>query len=208
MNSRLERLFEKVDWSAPAKRDSELIDDPRFEGLFQACGGLTAFQGGLRVFGPQDGELCSFERWNDAASWRTEYRRLAAGLEFFAEDFLGNQFAFDGEFVVEFMAETGERIPFATSFLEWLERILANPDDELSLWLLNAWISNQRLSRNDHLCPKIPFIMGGVSSVENLYALNRVKSMVFKGSIAVQIDGLPSGTPIRLNVSRSGNDTQ
>jgi hypothetical protein len=43
-------------------------------------------------------------------------------------------------------------------------------------------------------------VLGGEFSVENLHAVEAVKGMKYRGSIAVQLRDLPDGTPVKLNV--------
>jgi hypothetical protein len=48
--------------------------------------------------------------------------------------------------------------------------------------------------------PKIPFILGGQYTFDNLYAGSPLEGMTFKGDLAMQIRDLPDGTKIRLRV--------
>ncbi len=127
------------------------------------------------------------------------YHGLTQGLLFFAEDVFGNQFACSDGNIVRFLAETGDCEFMARSFEEWLEKLLTDPDEELSLWLLNAWRAPGNLIQaNEHLCPKIPFVAGGAFEPAGLYVADRTESLTFKGDFAWQIRKVPSGGRIRI----------
>jgi len=164
--------------------------------------GFIAFEGGLRCFGTNAQLVPSLSDWNRPEGWRSAYGMLTEGLLFFAEDAFGNQFGFQEGRIVRFLAETADREGMADSLEEWIETLLADPDEELSLWLLRAWKRPDRvLEPGDHLCPKVPFVAGGVYEPDNLYPLARHKSMVFKGDFALQTRHVPDGGKIRFKVT-------
>ena len=162
--------------------------------------GLIALEGGLRIFGVSESLLPDIVTWNAASGWRSEYRGLADGLQFFAEDAFGDQFAIDSGRVVRFHAETGQREPLCDSVLDWLTRILRDPESELSLPVIRRWrrLGNE-LKPDQHLCPTYPFVLKGPSD-RSLHALDRYESMQFKGNFARQIKGLPEGSRIKVVV--------
>jgi hypothetical protein len=161
--------------------------------------GLIAFDGGLRCFGIACRLLPGLSSWNRSDGWRASYRELADGLMFFAEDVFGNQFALEDGRIVRFHAETGDREFMADSFEEWLNTLMADPDEELSLWLLRDWRAPGNAVRSDqHLCPKLPFITGGAFEPSNLYTLDRAESMTFKGDFAWQLRNVPTGGKVRI----------
>jgi hypothetical protein len=163
--------------------------------------GLIAFEGGLRCFGLTTRRLPSLTDWNRPDGWLSAYHSLADGLFFFAEDAFGNQFAFEADGIVRFLAETAEREFMADSLEEWLEALMTDPDEELALWLLRQWRAPDRVLQPDqHLCPKVPFVTGGPYEAANLYTLDRNKSMVFKGDLAWQTRNAPDGGKVRLKV--------
>ena len=177
------------------------FEDPAHVHLLKRHDGLVAFDGGLRVFGVTGQVVADVATWNKPDGWRAAYGELADQLLFFAEDVFGNQFAFAEGRIVRFLAETGEQEFMADSFEEWLRTILADPEEELSLWLLRAWRTpGNAVQTGEHLCPKMPFIAGGAYEPENLYVLDRAASMIFKGDFASQTKNVPDGGRIRLKV--------
>jgi hypothetical protein len=199
----LEELGPKIVWSGgPVDKDtlsSTTVVDGHHRELLSLHDGLIALDGGLRCFGITDRLLPSLSNWNRPDGWRSAYHDLAKGLFFFAEDIFGNQFALEDGRIVRFHAETGDREFMADSFEEWLGTLLADPDEELSLWLLREWKAPGNVVRpNEHLCPKSPFVTGGAFEPANLYVLDRTESMTFKGDFAWQVRNVPTGRKIRI----------
>ncbi len=57
------------------------------------------------------------------------------------------------------------------------------------------------LKGNERLLPKKPFVTGGSYVLENLYPLDRVKGMRFRGYLAVQIKDIPDKSRVRIRVT-------
>jgi hypothetical protein len=165
--------------------------------------GLTAFDGGLRIFGTKPGKLSSLQEWNEQNGWRSAYKELVkAELVFFAEDVFGNQFAFDHGSIVYFDAENGRATPFASSFSEWLSIILEDPVDTLQLMLYKSWRSKgERLEPSEHLCPIYSFIVKADPPLKELHRVKGREAMRYKGNFAYQIKDVPDGAPIKIRVT-------
>jgi SMI1/KNR4 family protein SUKH-1 len=201
----ISELESHVSWSGGPAGDPALsldgFEDPAHVQLLKRHDGLVAFDGALRVFGVTGQVVPDIASWNTPDGWRAAYRELAERLLFFAEDVFGNQFAFAEGRIVRFLAETGEQEFMADSFEEWVRAIIADPDEELSLWLLRSWRTpGNTVQPGEHLCPKVPFVVGGAYEPENLYVLNRAASMDFKGDFASQTKNVPDGGKIRLKI--------
>jgi hypothetical protein len=50
------------------------------------------------------------------------------------------------------------------------------------------------------LVPRIPFVLRGKFSVQNLHALDSVVAMRMRGSVAVQVKDLPDGAKVRFKI--------
>jgi hypothetical protein len=167
--------------------------------------GLTAFEGGLRIFGTTPGALPALQDWNIQDGWRSEYRELIKkNLVFFAEDAFGNQFAFDDERVVYFDVENGRATPFANSFSHWLAIILEDPLDTLQLVFYKNWLNlnkGERLEPSEHLCPTYPFVVKADPPLHELYRVNSSQDMRYKGHFAYQIKDVPDGARMKIKVT-------
>lgn len=180
-----------------------LVVDQEHKSLLSKHNGLTAFEGGLRIFGATPNLLPSLHDWNKQEGWRSEYGKLIKkDLVFFAEDVFGNQFAFDGKRVVYFDVENGRATPFANSFSEWLLMILEDPVDTLQLMPYKNWLrKGEQLEPSEHLCPTYPFIVKADPPLHELYRVNSIEDMRYKGHFAVQIKDVPDGAQIKIRVT-------
>lgn len=72
------------------------------------------------------------EAWNSTSLWRDDYRDLAEGLLFFAEDAFQDQFCLSArhEEVLRFDAETGQVAVRGDSIQKWADVILSNYREE------------------------------------------------------------------------------
>ena|SRR5947209_359043 len=196
-------LLPFIDWSGgPASINCSLVCDREHKSLLALHNGLTAFDGGLRVFGASPGVLPSLQDWNKLDTWRFAYKELIHnGLVFFAEDVFGNQFALDGGHVCYFNVETGKTNYFAKSFSAWLTIVLEDPVDTLQLPIYKNWLAGgESLKPSEHLCPIYPFVVKGTPSTRELYRVNNAADMIYKGGFAYQIKDAPDGSDVRMKV--------
>ncbi|MGZ7060584.1 MAG: SMI1/KNR4 family protein [Candidatus Angelobacter sp.] len=164
--------------------------------------GFYAFESALHVFPITKDPGSGVEGWNASELWRNQYKELAEGLLFFAEDVFQDQFCLsmkqDGVF--RFTAETGQTTILASSIKEWAARIMAEYKFETGFPLAHEWQEkNGPLRHGQRLMPKIPFIMGGEYSIDNLWAGNALEGMRFKGDLALQTMHVPEGGDVKLS---------
>lgn len=165
--------------------------------------GFYAFESALHVFPLSSPGCMSLEEWNSDSLWRNEYRDLADGLLFFAEDALQDQFCLSANGVVHFKAETGSIAPFAVSIAEWADRLLQNYPAETGWTIASQWqAANGPLPVGKRLMPKTPFFLGGKHSIENIWAGDAVEGMRFKADLALQTRDIPDGGSIRFVVGK------
>ena len=102
---------------------------------------------------------------------------------------------------MRFLAETGDREFFADSIEDWADLILSDYSMQTGWKLAHQWqAANGPLPPGKRLMPKIPFILGGEYSLDNLYPGNPLEGLSFKAGIAMQTRNLPEGTKVRLRV--------
>jgi hypothetical protein len=174
---------------------------PELLRMLESRNGFYAFDSALHVFPvtPESVNGSTLAEWNSDTLWRNDYGDLTAGLLFFAEDILQDQFCLSSSGVLRFKAETGGTIPMADSLENWAEIILQNYDRETGWKFATAWqAQNGPLPHGNRLMPKIPFLLGGACSMENLWAGNALEGMRFKADLAMQTRSLPNGVPVRI----------
>lgn len=178
----------------------------RFEELREMLtqrNGFYAFEGALHVF-PEKvdnsyAQEISLSEWNAPNLWRFEYEHLTDGLCFFAEDIFGVQFAIKQDYVVSFDPESGGIQRIADDIERWAEVVLGDFELLTGFPLAHNWQqANGSLQRKKRLLPKVPFILGGPFTVDNLVAVDAVEGMRYRGDIWRQIRDLPEGAQLRL----------
>ena len=163
--------------------------------------GFYAFESALHVFPATNDSIPNLTLWNSHDLWRNEYSSSIKDYLFFAEDTFGVQFCVFKNKIYGFDPETEEIEKIATSFDEWAKCIV----EEYNYWtgfdLAHQWqLENGAIPVGKRLLPKIPFILGGEFAIDNLYLLDSVKGMRFRGALAQQIDNSPDGTKIKLKL--------
>jgi hypothetical protein len=169
--------------------------------MLERKNGFYAFESALHVFpfaaGPLNG--ATLAEWNSDSLWRNDYGDLTAGLLFFAENILQDQFCLSVSGVLRFNAETGGTKPMADSLESWAEIILRDYDHETGWTFANRWqAENGSIPPGKRLMPKIPFFLGGSYLTENLWAGDAVEGMRFKADLAIQTKSLRDGVQVRL----------
>ena len=169
--------------------------------LLSMCNGFYVFESALHVF---PSAATSTERavteWNAPGVWRDAYLDLESSWWFFAEDIFGGQFAL-GDGVCTFDPETGAMSPIADDIEGWAGAVLDGYDVMTGFPLAHEWqVRNGSLRPGRRLVPKVPFVLGGEFSVDNLYDGDSVEAMRYRGQLASQIRDLPDGATVTLRI--------
>jgi hypothetical protein len=174
----------------------------QLKALLRCRNGFYAFESALHFFpATPPGTEIGLNSWNSNELWRCEYGDLAEGALFFSEDAFGNQFALQGKHVCFFDAETGEFTEFSDGLEAWADRVLKAYKVSTGYRLLHEWQQkNGALAVGSRLMPRIPFVLGGSYSLDNLYALSSVSGMKTRGNLARQLKDLPDGAQVRFQV--------
>ena len=178
---------------------------PELFHLLEMKNGFYAFEQALHVLplGSDVTSTMTLEEWNSETLWRSAYEDLAQNLFFFAEDVFGDQFCLSKMEVgvLRFDAERGEASVMADSIEEWANSILTNYEVETGWPLAQEWQAQHGpLQLGTRLQPKIPFVYGGEYNLENLWAGDAVKGMLFKGEVALKVRNVPDGTPVKMEI--------
>ena len=177
--------------SVEADVEQELME------MLAEVNGFYAFEAALHVFPVTSSDHMDLVRWNSSTLWRHIYGSMAEGLVFFAEDAFGGQFALAQEGVVSFDPETGDAEFMASTLEAWAATVLADYDLLTGYPLAREWqVRFGALPVGARLLPKIPFVLGGEFTINNLFAADAVEGMRWRGDVAVQIRDLPNGTTI------------
>jgi hypothetical protein len=171
-------------------------------GVLSQVNGFYAFESALhvRASGPVSDEP-SLQEWNADDLWRSAYGAMAEGHFFFAEDLFGGQFSIKDDHVFTFDPETGEAGLLSSSLEEWADCVLFDYEVLTGFPLARAWqLRHGSLPAGARLVPKLPFVVGGEFSVDNLFVLEAAESMRQRAEIALQIQNLPEGASVTFRV--------
>lgn len=164
--------------------------------------GFYCFEGALHVFPSGTSTYPSersLEAWNAEDLWRNEYEGLTAGLIFFAEDTFGVQFTISGDDIVTFDPESGQISRLAGTLEEWAGQLLEEYNQLTGFPVAHAWqLAHGPIPSGKRLLPKVPFILGGEYAEANLFAVDAVEGMRYRGDLWRQIRDLPDGAQVRL----------
>ncbi|ASR36367.1 hypothetical protein BAY61_16660 [Prauserella marina] len=171
--------------------------------LLSRGNGMYAFDAALHVFPSLavggvagDSDVVDVAGWNDPGLWIRDYDSQADGMLFFAEDFVGSQFAARGDEVVLFDPETAETEVLASSINDWARLVLLDNDYMTGHGLVREWLrDNEPLAEGNRLMPKVPFCAGGAFEVSNLYSGDAVTGMRSRAAMAVRLRDLPDDAP-------------
>ena len=180
---------------------------PRFEELARLLAvhnGFYAFEAALHLFPEMEdriegSEKVGLQAWNAAAAWRDSYGDLLDGIFFFAEDVFGGQFGIRDDEIVTFEPEAGDIELMAHNLDDWAGRILSDYSQLTGYPLAHAWQSaHGPIPPGKRLLPKRPFILGGPFDEGNLFAVDAIKGMRYRGDLWQQLRDLPDGAQVRL----------
>jgi len=175
------------------------------EGLLKMltqCNGFYALESALHVFPSHSSQQeIGLVDWNKNSLWRDDYKGLADGCLFFAEDIFGGQFCIKDNEIYTFDPETGALDYLADDIEGWAQAIISDYEVLTGYSLAYQWQEqNGQLPAKKRLLPKMPFVAGGEFVLDNLYLADVVEGMRFRADIANQIKDLPDGAMIKFDV--------
>lgn len=164
--------------------------------------GFYAFESALHIFGTSpDRADWSLEEWNSPELWRSAYGNLDPSGVFFGEDLFGGQFLSSHAGIFYFDPETAEAEHLASSLEEWAMILLDEYDFYTGHSLAHEWqIKFGKIENRKRVVPKIPFALGGEFELSNLRSSDAVEAMKFRGDLANQLQKLPDGQSVRLQL--------
>ncbi len=164
------------------------------------CNGFYVLEKALHVFPTHSSqEEIGLDDWNENQLWRSDYRGLADGCLFFAEDVFGGQFCIKDNRINTFDPETGVLEYLADDVEDWARAIISDYEVLTGYPLAHHWQKqNGPLPAKKRLLPKLPFVLGGDFALDNLYLADAVEAMKFRADIACQIKELPDGAQVKF----------
>ncbi len=172
--------------------------DKTYLNLILKKNGLLCFESALQIY-PYDNSTINLKILNDMEGWRQKYFFITRSYFCFAQDLFGFQFCFTERGVEIFNTEIGEFEFLAKNFEQWTQMILDDYNYLTGYEIAHEWQTQfGKLKINERLSGKIPFILGGDYSIENLYSINFTNLVEFRADLANQIYNLEDGQQIIL----------
>lgn len=160
--------------------------------------GLMAFEGALWCFVDNPADPFGLQAVNNGA-WRAGSAKGPCDIQFFATDAFGRLWGHSKTEIVEYDPETGDVESYAADAEGWAGRILSDWKVETGWPLMSEWQHQcGQLLYGSRLAPKIPFVLGGQFSLQNLFVQPLPDRLAFGAALAQQITDLPDGTKVRL----------
>lgn len=130
------------------------------------------------------------------------YGDICKDLTFIGEDVFGNQFCYNiNSYFFMFNIESGELTELSFGFDDFIKKIKEDSDYLTGESMLTINIENiGNLSSGYRYCPKLPFILGGEYSSENLVLKTYIENLEFSSSIYHQIKDLPDGSDFEIKI--------
>jgi len=89
----------------------------------------------------------------------------------------------------------------AADIESWAQMVLNDYEVLTGYPLAHQWQKrNGPIAAGMRLLPKIPFVMGGEFSLDNLYVVNAIEGMRLRADIADKIKSLPNGTQVKYSL--------
>lgn len=174
-----------------------------FNNILAIKNGFYAFESALHFFPATHihQSIIDVNCWNSENLWRNKYSDSTKGYLFFAEDIFGGQFCIINERIHTFDPETEETEEVATNFDDWAKCILDEYNYLTGFELAHEWqLKNGSIPVGKRLLPKVPFVLGGKFTTDNLYLLDSVTGMKVRGDLAQQIKNSPDGTKVTFKI--------
>ncbi|PWU12237.1 MAG: SMI1/KNR4 family protein [Verrucomicrobia bacterium] len=144
-------------------------------------------------------------QWNAPKLWKGNYGSSLPDMLCFAEDAFGVQFCIHNATICSFDPETAVLKEIARSIGGWAGWILEDHKVRTGWPLAHFWqLRHGPLRHGGRLLPKVPFVLGGQFTVENLYELNDLEGMRVRADIATQLKACPDGSKVVIRIRRGG----
>jgi hypothetical protein len=162
--------------------------------------GFVAFENSLLVLPTErNGDLPGLVEWNDIQGWRRYYETVPFECVFFGMDVFACQFAISGDGIVRFDPESGTIDYHSKSLNAWAQKVLDNYDYETGWSVAKAWQEkNGPLPMGCRLLGRVPFILGGEYSPDNLVCVTLDVAMSKLTGLYSQLKNTPDGTTVTI----------
>jgi len=178
----------------------EIVDQEYFSFIKMRNGGFFCNYG-IQFYSVSDkADFQSIFYLNDLI--RNEYGSITSDMFFIGQDIFGNQFGMNKTGCYLFNIETGDIKFLAKYFDDLLEVIYHNLSYYSGMELIAEWVKrNNKFTASDRFTPKIPFVLGGDYTIDNIYSMNSILNIRYNANIAKQVHNIPDGTNFKIEIT-------
>jgi hypothetical protein len=121
---------------------------------------------------------------------------------------LGDLFLIGKDGAIYWLQTDSGRLNKVADDIEQFQRFI-NEDDKIDNWFIPSWVEElikegKILKENEVYSYKLPLLLGGEHSVDNIEPAEMSVHFAFSGQICEQIKDLPDGTKIKNVVFKKG----
>ncbi|QPB41637.1 hypothetical protein [Rodentibacter haemolyticus] len=169
----------------------------KLKDLFSYKNGFVAFEGCLRIL-----PLVDIENERTIYSWNKFLNFETKEYIFFGDNVLGDGFCTYKNLFYKYDFESGDLEFMGNTLEDFSKELIINYNYYTGYSIAKQWMETQSVvSFNDVLMPKIPFILGGEYSINNLYMSNIYESIQLKQYIYNKTKESEDGEKIKLTLS-------
>lgn len=170
--------------------------------FYRKQNGLIAYSGGVHIRGcvetPEWHSLRNY--WIGNNAFYKTYDKIKKSDIPFAQDCYGNQFLYRKGSISKLYTETGDIEEIATSFNDFINEIIEEPDDYLWLYDFNNFLNEGGEIKPGQLVSVYPPFCSEKSSSLSLTPISLEERLSFLANLYIQINNLPNGSKIKFTV--------
>jgi hypothetical protein len=169
--------------------------------LLEKKNGFLAFESALHVYPRDDTDDFDITVWNLPSSWKRLFLNEKEIGFCFAQDLFSRQFFIKANGVFVFDPDDASIARSARDLEDWAGLALLDYSNMFGWRLAHDWQETfGPLAYGERLAPKVPFVLGGDFSIDNLYKGNALNLLGARANIANQILSLPDGAEIAIKI--------
>ncbi|MGM9321988.1 hypothetical protein [Deinococcus aquaticus] len=168
--------------------------------MLKVKNGFYAIGGALHVFPAyvSKPKVHDIYEWNSDHLWKYTFGGAFDEYYCFAQDIFGNQFCIFEDYIYFVDVESVALEAMAANLDDWAHMVLTDDywigSNFLKIWQEN----NKKPAEGERLMPKIPFVLGGEYEVSNIFLLDSIQSLRYRGEMYIQLRDLPDGATVQL----------
>ncbi|NBH74968.1 hypothetical protein [Rodentibacter pneumotropicus] len=157
--------------------------------------GFLAFEGSFRVLPISESFSRGFYSWNEFLAKELNLKDML----FFADNILGEGFCIYKDLFYKYDFESGDLELMGSNLEDFSSTLLSDYNYYTAYSIAKEWQEkNSEILFDEVLLPKLPFVLGGDYSINNLYLCNVRRMIILKSKILDSIKKHNDGDKIKF----------